>query len=134
MERTGAPASALRFWEELGLIATERSSGNQRRYRRHMLRRIALVLAAKRLGIPLGDVAGILAVLPAGRAPSPRDWELVSQRWRDDLEARRRYLANLESQLTGCLGCGCLSMPSCSVRNPDDQLRRQGQGPVRLLR
>ncbi|MFC4063554.1 redox-sensitive transcriptional activator SoxR [Actinoplanes subglobosus] len=131
-ERTGAPASALRFYEALGLITAERSPGRQRRYRRHMLRRISLVLAAKRLGIPLTDVAAILTTLPAGRTPSQHDWHHVSQLWKGELEARRRYLGNLERELTGCIGCGCLSMRSCGVRNPGDQLARHGQGPVRL--
>ncbi|MEU5945793.1 redox-sensitive transcriptional activator SoxR [Micromonospora sp. NPDC047465] len=130
--RTGLPASALRFYEDKGLIAAERSPGNQRLYRRHMLRRISLVLAARRLGVPLADVAALFATLPAGQPPSQHDWHRVSRMWKGELEARRRYIGNLERQLTGCIGCGCLSMRSCGMRNPGDRLRHQGQGPVRL--
>jgi MerR family redox-sensitive transcriptional activator SoxR len=130
--RTGVAASALRFYEAEGLITAERNRGNQRLYRRHMLRRISLILAARRLGIPLADVATIFATLPAGEPPSHRDWVRVSRAWKQELEDRRRYLMSLERQLIACIGCGCLSMRSCDLLNPDDQLRTRGVGPVRL--
>jgi MerR family redox-sensitive transcriptional activator SoxR len=130
--RTGVAPSALRFYEAQGLITAERSRGNQRLYRRHMLRRISLLLAARRLGIPLADIAEIFTTLPADEAPSHRDWVRVSRVWKRRLEDRRRYLMNLEQQLTACIGCGCLSMKLCDLLNPDDRLRTRGQGPVRL--
>ncbi|GAA1499796.1 redox-sensitive transcriptional activator SoxR [Dactylosporangium maewongense] len=130
--RTGVAASALRFYEAEGLITAERNRGNQRLYRRHMLRRISLILAARRLGIPLADVAQIFTTLPADEAPSHRDWVRVSRVWKRELEDRRRYIVNLERQLTACIGCGCLSMRSCDLLNPDDRLGTRGQGPVRL--
>ena len=130
--RTGVAASALRFYEAEGLITAERNRGNQRLYRRHMLRRISLILAARRLGIPLADVAQIFTTLPADREPSHRDWVRVSRIWKAELEDRRRYIVNLERQLTACIGCGCLSMRSCDLLNPDDRLGTRGQGPVRL--
>ncbi|MFF5228851.1 redox-sensitive transcriptional activator SoxR [Dactylosporangium sp. NPDC000521] len=130
--RTGVAASALRFYEAEGLITAERNRGNQRLYRRHMLRRISLILAARRLGIPLADVAQIFTTLPADEEPSHRDWVRVSRVWKRELEDRRRYIVNLERQLTACIGCGCLSMRSCDLLNPDDRLGTRGQGPVRL--
>jgi MerR family redox-sensitive transcriptional activator SoxR len=130
--RTGVAASALRFYEAEGLITAERNRGNQRLYRRHMLRRISLILAARRLGIPLADVAQIFTTLPADEAPSHHDWVRVSRVWKRELEERRRYIVNLERQLTACIGCGCLSMKLCDLLNPDDRLGMRGQGPVRL--
>ncbi|MEU7866875.1 redox-sensitive transcriptional activator SoxR [Dactylosporangium sp. NPDC049140] len=130
--RTGVAPSALRFYEAEGLITAERNGGNQRLYRRHMLRRISLILAARRLGIPLAGVAEIFTTLPADEPPSHRDWVRVSRIWKQELENRRRYIMNLERQLIACIGCGCLSMRSCDLLNPDDRLRTRGQGPVRL--
>lgn len=130
--RTGVSPSALYFYEREGLIFTERSAGNQRLYRRYMLRRVSLILVAKRLGIRLADVAAIFATLPSDRAPSHPDWERVSRSWKRELEGRRRYIENLEHQLVGCIGCGCLSMRACGLLNPGDGLGRLGQGPVRL--
>ncbi|MET0423691.1 MAG: redox-sensitive transcriptional activator SoxR [Actinoplanes sp.] len=130
--RTGVSASALRFYESKGLIAAERSHGNQRLYRRHMLRRVSLILIARRLGIHLTDVAEIFATLPADHAPTQQDWQRLSRVWKRELEDRRRYLENLEHELVGCIGCGCLSMRACNLLNPGDGLGRRGQGPVRL--
>ncbi|MFY1674561.1 redox-sensitive transcriptional activator SoxR [Plantactinospora sp. WMMB334] len=130
--RTGVPASALRFYEGRGLIVAERSDGNQRLYRRHMLRRISLILVAKRLGIHLVEVAKVFATLPTDHAPTHRDWQRVSRSWKSELENRRRYIENLEHELVGCIGCGCLSMKACSLLNPGDGLSERGQGPVRL--
>ncbi|MDR5701837.1 redox-sensitive transcriptional activator SoxR [Agromyces aerolatus] len=130
--RTGVAASALRFYEELGLIAAVRTGGNQRRYPRHMLRRVSLVTVAKRLGIPLGDVQEAFAHVPLDRTPSHEDWQRASRQWKRRLEDRRRGLEKLERELTGCIGCGCLSMKACALLNPGDALGDAGSGPRRL--
>lgn len=130
--RTGAAASALRFYEELGLIAAVRTGGNQRRYPRHMLRRVSLITVAKRLGIPLGDVQEAFAHVPLDRTPSHDDWQRASRQWKKRLEERRRGLERLERELTGCIGCGCLSMKACALLNPGDALGDVGAGPRRL--
>jgi MerR family redox-sensitive transcriptional activator SoxR len=132
VHRTGVPASALHFYERKGLILSKRTATNQRVFARHMLRRISLIVVAKRLDIPLSDVAEVFAGLPADRAPTHRDWQRVSRRWKKQLEQRRRIIERLEQELTGCIGCGCLSMKACLLLNPDDTLRDRGPGPVRL--
>ncbi len=134
IHRTGVSASALHFYERKGLIFSERTSSNQRIFSRHMLRRISLIMVAKRLHIPLSDVAEVFAGLPIDRAPTHKDWQRVSRRWKKQLEERRRVLESLEHELTGCIGCGCLSMKACLLLNPDDTLRGRGPGPVRLQR
>ena len=130
--RTGVAASALRFYEDLGLIASLRSEGNQRRYPRHMLRRISLISVAKRLGIPLTDVQAVFAHVPLDTTPSHEDWQRASRRWKTQLEERRLAIERLERELTGCIGCGCLSMKACGLLNPDDALGEAGVGPQRL--
>ncbi|ANS28427.1 redox-sensitive transcriptional activator SoxR [Rhodococcus opacus] len=130
--RTGVAVSALHYYEQLGLIASTRTSGNQRRYERHMLRRISLIVVAKRLGIPLADVGTVFETLPADRMPSIRDWQRVSKLWRVQLEDQRKRIERLEHELTGCIGCGCLSMKACYLLNPEDQLAVEGSGPNRL--
>ncbi|GAA1381993.1 redox-sensitive transcriptional activator SoxR [Kitasatospora putterlickiae] len=130
--RAGVAASAVRFYEDQGLIASERTAGNQRRYHRHVLRRLSLILVAKRLGIPLAEVAEVFTGLPADRMPDKRDWERISRRWAALLAARRREIERLESELTGCIGCGCLSLRRCRVLNPGDALGADGPGPRRL--
>ncbi|GAF46299.1 MerR family redox-sensitive transcriptional activator SoxR [Rhodococcus wratislaviensis] len=130
--RTGVAVSALHYYEQLGLIASTRTSGNQRRYERHMLRRISLIVVAKRLGIPLADVGAVFKTLPADRMPSIRDWQRVSKLWRVQLEDQRKRIERLEHELTGCIGCGCLSMKACYLLNPEDQLAVEGSGPNRL--
>jgi MerR family redox-sensitive transcriptional activator SoxR len=130
--RSGVAVSALRYYETVGLIASERSSGNQRRYPRHMLRRVSLVSVAKRLGIPLADVQEALASVPLDRTPSQDDWQRASRVWKRTLEERRRAIERLERELTGCIGCGCLSMRSCALLNPDDALGAAGPGARRL--
>ncbi|ABG92019.1 MULTISPECIES: redox-sensitive transcriptional activator SoxR [Rhodococcus] len=130
--RTGVAVSALHYYEQLGLIASTRTSGNQRRYERHMLRRISLIVVAKRLGIPLADVGAVFETLPADRMPSIRDWQRVSKLWRVQLEDQRKRIERLEHELTGCIGCGCLSMKACYLLNPEDQLAVEGSGPNRL--
>lgn len=131
-QRTGVAVSALHYYERLGLIESQRTSGNQRRYPRHMLRRVALVSVAKRLGIPLGDVAEAFSEVPLSRTPSHSEWQRASRRWKQVLERRRRVIENLERELTGCIGCGCLSMKACSLLNPEDQLGDDGAGARRL--
>jgi MerR family redox-sensitive transcriptional activator SoxR len=130
--RTGVAASALRFYEDLGLIAAERTAGNQRRYARHMLRRVSLITVAKRLGIPLADVQATFDDVPLDRPPSHADWQRASRRWKRLLEERRQGIERLERELTGCIGCGCLSMRACGLLNPDDALGDRGSGPRRV--
>ncbi|MCL8024540.1 redox-sensitive transcriptional activator SoxR [Nocardioides bruguierae] len=130
--RSGIPVTALRFYEDEGLIASERTAGNQRRYARHALRRIALISVAKRLGIPLADVRLAFEGLPADTPPSQEDWRRASREWRRVLQERRDALDRLTTQLTGCIGCGCLSMKACGLINPDDVLGEDGSGPRRL--
>ncbi|WP_268768113.1 MULTISPECIES: redox-sensitive transcriptional activator SoxR [unclassified Microbacterium] len=130
--RTGVAPSALHFYESLGLIASTRTAGNQRRYARHMLRRVSLVTVAKRLGIPLSDVQEAFADVPLTQTPSHDDWQRASRRWKRELEKRREGIERLERELTGCIGCGCLSMKACGLLNPDDELGTHGAGPQRL--
>ncbi|MBO1901912.1 redox-sensitive transcriptional activator SoxR [Leucobacter weissii] len=130
--RTGVAVSALHYYERLGLIAAERTSGGQRRYPRHMLRRVALISVAKRLGIPLADVQEAFAEVPLTSTPSHTDWQRASRRWKRTLEQRRRGIEQLERELTGCIGCGCLSMRACRLLNPDDRLGDSGSGARRI--
>lgn len=130
--RTGVAVSALHYYERLGLIAASRTSGNQRRYRRHMIRRITLISVAKRLGIPLADVRTALEDVPLGRTPTQEDWRRASREWKRVLERRRQAIERLENELTGCIGCGCLSMKACRLLNPDDELGHDGAGARRL--
>ena len=130
--RTGVAVSALRYYEDLGLIASVRTAGNQRRFARHMLRRVSLIAVAKNLGIPLTDVQEAFAAVPLDRTPSHQDWQRASRAWKRQLEERRRRLERLEHELTGCIGCGCLSMKACALLNPGDALAALGAGPRRL--
>ncbi|WP_183644856.1 redox-sensitive transcriptional activator SoxR [Neomicrococcus lactis] len=131
-QRTGAAVSALHYYERLGLIASERTAGNQRRYRRYMIRRVALISVAKRLGIPLEDVKDAFSEVPLTESPSQADWDKASRRWKTTLEHRRRGIEKLEQELTGCIGCGCLSMKACALLNPGDQLGAGGAGARRI--
>lgn len=130
--RAGVAVSALHFYEKEGLITSTRTAGNQRRYPRHVLRRISLIQVAKRMGIPLTEVAEVFAGLPENRMPGKRDWTRITERWRGKLEARRLELERMERELTGCLGCGCLSLGTCLVLNPGDALGEDGPGAQRL--
>jgi MerR family redox-sensitive transcriptional activator SoxR len=132
-KRSGVATSALRFYEERGLIASQRTSGNQRRYNRAMLRRVALIRAAQRVGVPLRDVAEALASLPYDRTPRKNDWEKLSTRWRSQLDEQINALVELRDDLTGCIGCGCLSLRTCSLFNPRDAAAKLGSGPRYLL-
>jgi MerR family transcriptional regulator, redox-sensitive transcriptional activator SoxR len=130
--RSGVAVTALHFYEAEGLIKSHRNAGNHRRYPRDVLRRIAVIKVAQRLGIPLASIRDALRVLPDGRTPTAEDWSRLSARWRTDLDARIQRLTGLRDQLDGCIGCGCLSLGSCPLRNPWDVLGEQGPGP-RLL-
>ena len=130
--RTGVPVSSLHYYERLGLIASQRTAGNQRRFPRHMLRRVALISVAKRLGIPFEDVRDAFASVPLSSTPTHEDWQRASRRWKRVLEQRRRGIERLEQELTGCIGCGCLSMKACSLLNPDDELGDTGAGARRI--
>jgi MerR family redox-sensitive transcriptional activator SoxR len=127
-ERSGVAVSTLHFYEAQGLISSTRSGGNHRRYARSMLRRVAVVRVAQRLGLPLAAIRDALAALPDGRTPTVRDWQRLSSRWKDDLDQRIAELTALRDQLDGCIGCGCLSLKACRLRNPGDALAGQGPG------
>jgi MerR family transcriptional regulator, redox-sensitive transcriptional activator SoxR len=130
--RSGASVSALHFYERQGLITSSRTAGNQRRYRRETLRRVALIRIAQRVGIPLARVAEALAELPKDRVPNRADWQRLSRRWQDELDARIHYLHQLRNEFADCVGCGCLSIDRCLLANPDDVLGARGAGPHRL--
>ncbi|AYV48761.1 redox-sensitive transcriptional activator SoxR [Caulobacter flavus] len=131
-KRAGVAVSALHFYEAKGLIRSLRTEGNQRRYPRGMLRRVAIIKVAQRTGMPLNEIKAALAALPDDRAPSQENWRDLSAAWREDLDARIRRLTQLRDQLDDCIGCGCLSLTICPLRNPRDQLAAEGPGP-RLL-
>ncbi|MGB3829713.1 MAG: redox-sensitive transcriptional activator SoxR [Ornithinimicrobium sp.] len=128
-ERSGVAVSALHFYEREGLIASSRTHGNQRRYTRDTMRRVAFIRTSQRVGIPLADIRAALASLPAGRAPTKKDWSRLSRMWRGDLDLRIEQLERLRDELDACIGCGCLSLRSCRLNNPGDELSQQGSGP-----
>ena len=130
--RSGVAISTLHFYEAKGLIAGARSAGNQRRFPREVLRRIAMIRVAQRAGVSLDAIRRAFDELPTRRVPTLEDWRRLSSAWRDLLQARIDALSDLRDQLDGCIGCGCLSMAECPLRNPDDRLAAQGPGP-RLL-
>ena len=131
--RSGVPVSTLHFYEAQGLISGWRTDGNQRRYAREVLRRVALIRTAQAVGISLADVAAALASLPADGAPSRADWSRLSAGWRAELDERIAQLTRLRDTLDDCIGCGCLSIDRCRLRNPADRLAAEGSGPRRLL-
>lgn len=130
--RSGVAVSTLHFYESKGLIRSARTSGNQRRYSRDVLRRVSFVRVAQRLGIPLAEVAAALDALPDRRTPTRADWARVSLRWRNALDRRIEQLLRLRNSLDDCIGCGCLSIDSCQLRNPGDALGARGPGAHRL--
>jgi len=130
--RSGVTVSALHFYEAEGLIRSWRTTGNQRRYPREVLRRVAFIRASQGVGIPLRRIREALDRLPDGRTPSRRDWERLSAAWRDDLDDRITRLQHLRDRLTGCIGCGCLSLGVCKLINRDDRLGAQGPGARNL--
>lgn len=131
--RAGVAVSALHFYEREGLITSVRTVGNQRRYHRDVLRRIAFVRVSQGVGISLADIRAALATLPEGRTPTKADWSRLSRSWRATLDERISRLEKLRDTLDDCIGCGCLSMQSCRLANPGDTLSEYGDGPVRLL-
>jgi MerR family redox-sensitive transcriptional activator SoxR len=131
--RAGVAASALRFYEAEGLLAGSRSAGGHRQYPRHALRRVAFIRAAQNVGLSLPQIKDALATLPDGRTPTKADWARLSAGWAPLLDARIAALQQLRERLTGCIGCGCLSLKACALYNPQDAAAEQGAGP-RLLR
>ena len=131
-KRSGVAVSTLHFYETKGLIRSLRTEGNQRRYPRGVLRRVAVIKVAQRTGIPLASIQAALARLAQGRAPTAEDWADLSRAWRAELDERIRRLSQLRDQMDDCIGCGCLSLKTCPLRNPQDALGEQGSGP-RLL-
>ena len=131
-QRAGVAISALHFYEREGLISSRRTSGNQRRYPRDTLRRVAFIRMSQQLGIPLARVADALATLPTDRVPTSRDWARLSAGWREDLDERIVHLQRLRDNLADCIGCGCLSLRSCALSNPEDVLADQGPGAAKL--
>ncbi|WP_420231756.1 redox-sensitive transcriptional activator SoxR [Pseudomonas sp. ABY48] len=126
--RSGVAVTALHFYESKGLIKSTRNPGNQRRYPRAVLRRVALIKVAQRLGIPLAQIGAALNNLPDNRAPTAADWQTLSAQWSRDLDERINQLMTLRDRLNGCIGCGCLSMEACPLRNQGDVLGQQGPG------
>ncbi|WP_217170808.1 redox-sensitive transcriptional activator SoxR [Streptomyces sp. AC512_CC834] len=126
--RSGAAVSALHFYEAKGLISSRRTSGNQRRFGRDALRRVAFVRAAQRVGIPLATIREALAELPEGRTPTRDDWARLSESWRSELDERIKQLNRLRDHLTDCIGCGCLSLDTCVLSNPDDAFGERRAG------
>ncbi|WP_180350194.1 MULTISPECIES: redox-sensitive transcriptional activator SoxR [Brucella/Ochrobactrum group] len=131
--RAGVPVSTVHFYETKGLIEGWRTEGNQRRYHRAVLRRIAIIKIAQRAGIPLAIIREALADLPHDHVPTADDWRRFSEAWKDMLQERIDSLIQLRDQITSCIGCGCLSLSECPLRNPDDILGQQGAGPRRLM-
>ena len=127
--RSGVAASALRFYEQRGLIASERAGSGQRRYPRPVLRRIAFIVFAQRIGLTLEEIGAELAKLPGDRAPTRRDWSRLSSGWTSRIDQRIAELERLKAGLTECIGCGCLSLDRCQLANPGDRVARRGAGP-----
>ena len=131
--RTGLSVSAIRFYEERGLIEPVRSGGNQRRFLRSDIRRLSFILIAQRLGLSLSDIEAELARLPQGRTPTASDWQAISAAIRARLDERIAELTRTRDRLDGCIGCGCLSLSHCAIWNPQDALAAEGPGPRKLL-
>jgi MerR family transcriptional regulator, redox-sensitive transcriptional activator SoxR len=133
-KRCGVKVSTLHFYEQKGLISSHRNAGNQRRYAKDILRRVSVIKAAQKVGISLASIKQAFESLPDNRTPDIKDWEVLARKWQDELNARIKYLENLRDSLTGCIGCGCLSMKRCPIYNADDKLAKEGPGPVLLER
>ena len=130
--RCGVKVSTLHFYEEKGLIHSWRNNGNQRRYTPDVIRRVSIIKAAQQMGIPLAEIAQTLNELPKKRTPDKNDWEKLSTTWQAALNERISNLERLRDKITGCIGCGCLSMTKCPIYNPDDILSEKGSGPLLL--
>ncbi|MEZ8823946.1 redox-sensitive transcriptional activator SoxR [Vibrio sp. 10N.261.55.A7] len=131
-DRSGVATSALRFYETKGLIASIRTNGNQRRYLPSMLRRIALIQVAQSVGFTLEEIIQELSGLPMHKTATKRDWDRVATKWQNDLDRKMEKIKSLKDNLSGCIGCGCLSMKKCHLFNPEDELYEQGQGAQRI--
>ncbi|HET9859482.1 MAG TPA: redox-sensitive transcriptional activator SoxR [Nocardioidaceae bacterium] len=131
-ERSGVATSALRYYERQGLISSERTTGNQRRYAQAMLRRVAFIRSAQRVGLTLEEIQDALSTLPEGRTPTKADWSRLSRAWRPRIDAQIERLERLRDKLDGCIGCGCLSLRKCALNNPDDEVADRGPGAVFL--
>ena len=131
--RSGVAVSAIHFYEREGLISGWRTGGNQRRYERAMLRRVAIIKVAQALGLSLAEIRARLATLPGDRTPNQADWARLAADWRGELDRRIAQLARLRDRLDGCIGCGCLSVDTCPLRNPNDELAAKGPGPHHLV-
>ena len=131
--RTGVAASALRFYEARGLLRAHRSDGGQRRYKREELRRVSFVLVAQQVGLSLGEIGAALASLPDARTPTKADWERLSRSWQPRIDHQIGVLQRLRERLTGCIGCGCLSLQACRLANPGDRAALIGPGPRYVL-
>ena len=131
-ERSGITHTALRFYEDSGLITAQRTAGNQRKYSRAVLRRLAFIRTAQRVGLSLEQIMDALNTLPDGRSPTKSDWARLSRSWRTELDARIDALHRLRDRLTSCIGCGCLSLRSCGLYNTDDELAALGPGAPKL--
>ncbi|MGN9812254.1 redox-sensitive transcriptional activator SoxR [Micromonospora sp. BQ11] len=132
-QRSGVAPSALRYYERLGLIRAERTGGNQRRYARVELRRVAFIRISQQVGVSLEEIRAALESLPASRTPTAEDWARLSRAWRDRLEEKIRLLGKLRDDLDGCIGCGCLSLQRCALNNPGDSLAGEGPGARLVL-
>jgi MerR family transcriptional regulator, redox-sensitive transcriptional activator SoxR len=132
-ERTGVAPSALRFYEAEGLIYSTRSSGGQRRYARETLRRVSFIRVAQQVGLTLDEIRAALGSLPDNRTPTKQDWEHLAAAWRPRIDHQIAMLERLRDRLTGCIGCGCLSLKICKLYNPGDQLAERGPGPHHIL-
>ena len=131
-KRAGVAVSALHFYEQKGLIRSWRNAGNQRRYKSDVLRRIAIIKVAQKVGISLEEIATVFSQLPSQRSPDREDWAKMSALWKQKLDQRIAYLRGLSESMTSCIGCGCLSMQSCPLYNPQDKLAAKGSGAVLL--
>lgn len=131
-KRCGVKVSTLHFYEAQGLIHSTRNAGNQRRYRKDVLRRVSVIKAAQKMGVTLEAIGKALRTLPENRTPTQKDWQKLASNWQDELNARIAYLEKLRDYMTGCIGCGCLSMKNCPIYNANDQLAAEGSGPVIL--
>lgn len=131
--RTGLSVSAIRFYEGKGLIEPVRTSGNQRRFLRSDIRRVSFILIAQQLGLTLGEIDALMAQLPHGRTPTAKDWRIMSEAIRAQLDEKITQMERTRDRLDGCIGCGCLSLEHCAIYNPDDKLAAKGPGPRQIL-
>lgn len=131
-KRCGVKISTLHFYEQKGLIHSTRNAGNQRRYKADVLRRVSVIKAAQKMGINLASIKEAFASLPDERTPTVKDWARLSRHWQAELNERIAYLERLRDSLTGCIGCGCLSLSKCPIYNSEDRLGEKGSGPVIL--